>query len=75
MTAHCPTTGRMGPCPWLELQASRRARLTGWTWLLWLHLAGGIVLDRHYEIGRDSETFLDADADNAWFLRTGITMR
>jgi protein TonB len=30
MTAHCPATGRFGHCPWLALEASRRARLQGW---------------------------------------------
>ncbi len=28
--AHCPATGRLGSCPWLALESSRRARLQGW---------------------------------------------
>lgn len=42
---------------------------------VWLHIAGGCDVARHYEFTQDGRTVLDADADDGWFVRAGLVLR
>ena len=42
---------------------------------VWVHLAGGMDVNREYEIQRSSRSLLESEADDAWFARAGLVLR
>lgn len=42
---------------------------------MWVHLAGGMDVNREYEIQRDDRSLLESEADDAWFVRGGLVLR
>jgi hypothetical protein len=42
---------------------------------IWFHLGGGASVDRKYEYREKGFDYIDSDADDAFFVRTGIVIR